>query len=815
MRDPIPRGNYSVPNVFALNPSQNEAVARALKYKCSVIQGPPGTGKTETAAAIIYHILRKCRSQNSLIQMSNFNQSLRNREETIARERGEYSTNINDKQIIKNQLEHQLILAIIEAGKKRINLLRSKPKPKGNNRWRGKFIQEELNNATENVKKAECILKLISSGAEYDVNFIRDMINHQFCNFEKDYSQEIPYYLRILQEIAEPFTSSVPDVSELARRLYEYLPTDRILVTTFSNTAIKVLKQRLISKGIDSIQIYAKIQEETDENINDEDSLHYKLRNNEEYKNVEKDIKEFEEALNRERKKSREYYEGKISIEDLLRILDYFNSQWREVRERNQRTQDIDYALGRLEIYSKVFEYLRQVLQGNVLLIDNINHSIEMLCGSLVFFRQQEEIVRQQETQIRTIEKSIEDLIIALNSYLDLLKSPEAIQQQASLEQTVKELQEQLNILKIHKQEFKNKLEKDIISQYSVVCCTCLSSYGPRLNHLEFKHILIDEATQALEPVSALCLLKRPVHLVLLGDPRQLGCLVKYTPNTELGLAVPMIERLMDSEIPCHLLSQQYRMHPEIAAFSNRMFYSGQIQNTVTEDERSFDRIITSHPTRPNNFSFPDPINDKHTFFINVDSQEEHGGSGTSYLNRNEAEALSGLVSLFYESYVDASQIGIITFYESQRGYILNYLAQYFDPENYTFFDSAGDDGFLDRLKPNIMSVDSCQGKEFDFVILSCVRSSDSLGIGFLNNPQRMNVAMTRARFGLIVVGNANSLLKTELGEYLIKFYGNKNLIFQGDINPSTGSIILTRIHLNLTPFFDEYVIPTIIRYRN
>ena len=531
--------------------------------------------------------------------------------------------------------------------------------------------------------------------------------------------------------------------------------------------------------------------------------MHYKIRN----------IKEFEEALNREINISRPYYEGQRSIEDLLEILNYFNSQWRERMERNKRTEDIDYALGKLENYSKVFEYLRQVIQGNVLLIDNINHSIEMLCGSLVIFRQQQEIVREQETQIRTIEKSIEDLIIALNSYLDLLKSPETIQKQAELEQTVKELQEQLKNLKNKKQEFKNKIEKDIISQYRVICCTCLSSYGPRLNGLEFKHILIDEATQALEPVSALCLLKKPVHLVLLGDPRQLGCLVKYTPNTELGLAVPMIERLMDSEIPRHMLSQQYRMHPEIAEFSNRMFYSSQIQNTVTEDERSFYRIRTSHPTRPNSFNFPDPIKDKHTFFINVDSQEEHGGSGTSYLNRHEVEALSALVNLFYESYVDASQIGIITFYESQRGYILNYLAQYFDPKNYT--DNADDGGFLDRLKPNIMSVDSCQGKEFDFVILSCVRSSDTLGIGFLNNPQRMNVAMTRARFGLIVVGNANSLLKTELGEHLIKFYGNKNLIFQGDINPSTGSIRLRRINLNLTPMFGEYVIPTIIRYRD
>ena len=380
------------------------------------------------------------------------------------------------------------------------------------------------------------------------------------------------------------------------------------------------------------------------------------------------------------------------------------------------------------------------------------------------------------------------------------------------IDDKLKKLEDHLRIFKNKKRE-ENTLEKKLISQYKVICCTCVSSNGPRLINLEFKHILIDEATQALEPVSALCLLKNPVHLVILGDPRQLGCLVKYSPNTDLGLGVPMIERLMDSQIPRYLLRQQYRMHPDIAEFSNRMFYDNRIKNSVTAAERDFNKIITTHPKHPNAFNFPGALYDKHTFFLNVSSQEEYGGSGKSFLNRNEVETISSLIDFFYDSYVDASQIGIITFYDAQRGYITNYLAEYFDPKNYIY--SVDDGGFMNRLKTNIMSVDSCQGKEFDFVILSCVRNSQSLGIGFLDNPQRMNVAMTRARFGLIVVGNARSLLKTELGERLIHFYSNRGLIFAGNNRPFSNERTPRRMNLDPETIFNDYVVPTKIRYRN
>ena len=854
MKDPDPGQNYNVLNLFTLNPSQTEAVARALKYKCSVIQGPPGTGKTETAAAIIYHILHKCSSENSVRQDFDIDNSRRNNEEAITRERNEYNNNIAQRTALKKALERTLISAIIDVGNKRIDALTGHPKSKGRTRLRSRDEQEELNNVREKVTKAEDRLRLLNAGEEYDDNFIRDMINHDFCNFEKENGLLISEYLAIIQELIEPIASSIPEIRDLTSSLFDYRPEDRILVCTFSNTAIKVLKQRLISKGIKSLQIYGKMQEETDENINDPDSLHYILRNSEEYKRAEENIKRFEQSQDKYSKKLRAYDQARRAIDDLWDFLEKFKFQWRERMTRQVRIESIEYILRELKNYMKNFGYQRQMLQGQERAIDNIDNSMQRLITALNLLRKLPGTAIQQATELRKIEDSINYLLNKLDAYFNDLRTRETMDEIEDIKEKFEKLEDHLKILKNSMEQKKSEIEKQIISKYRVICCTCVSSNGPRLNNLEFKHIVIDEATQALEPVTALCLLKNPVHLVIIGDPRQLGCLVKYPPNTDLGLAVPMIERLMDSQIPRYLLKQQYRMHPDIAEFSNGMFYDNRIQNSVTAAERDFNKITTTHPTHPNTFNFPGALRDKHTFFLDVTSQEEYGGNGKSFLNRKEVETIADSIKHFYGSYVDPSQIGIITFYDAQRGYINNYLAEYFDPKNYIYYDSVDDGEFLDRLKPNIMSVDSCQGKEFDFVILSCVRNSQSLGIGFLDNPQRMNVAMTRARFGLIIIGNVRSLLKTDLGKHLIHFYWNKGLIFDGNDRPFTKGPPPAfpphpsdpsdpsdpshpshpshpsdppppspppppphprKMNLNLEPIFNDYVVPTQIRYRD
>ena len=325
---------------------------------------------------------------------------------------------------------------------------------------------------------------------------------------------------------------------------------------------------------------------------------------------------------------------------------------------------------------------------------------------------------------------------------------------------------------------FRSEEERKILSEYPIICATLVTSLYYVLNRFKFNHIIIDEAAQALEPESALCLLKHPSHIVLIGDTKQLGCFLKSRSSGSLGLGVPMIERLLDIGVPNCILNTQYRMHPHISQFPNCEFYDSYLIDGITCDDREYP-----------NFSFPSPIEKSATFFYDVASIEEIGGNGLTSINRYETEAIIEILDYFYESYINGAQIGIITFYDGQRGYLRNYLEEYYKSTNYVD-DKNIDNSFINEIE--IMSVDSCQGREFDFVLLSCVKASENFGIGFLSEYRRVNVALTRAKYGLIIIGNSRALLKNTLWGDLVSFYNHYELIFTGKFNA------LKSVHLNL-----------------
>jgi len=119
------------------------------------------------------------------------------------------------------------------------------------------------------------------------------------------------------------------------------------------------------------------------------------------------------------------------------------------------------------------------------------------------------------------------------------------------------------------------------------------------------------------------------------------------------------------------------------------------------------------------------------------------------FLNtRTEASNVEKIVTKFFKSGVVPAQIGVVTPYEGQRSYIVNYM-QY--------------NGSLKKdlyKEIEVASVDAFQGREKDYIILSCVRSNEHQGIGFLNDPRRMNVALTRAKYGVVILGNPKVLSK-------------------------------------------------------
>lgn len=115
---------------------------------------------------------------------------------------------------------------------------------------------------------------------------------------------------------------------------------------------------------------------------------------------------------------------------------------------------------------------------------------------------------------------------------------------------------------------------------------------------------------------------------------------------------------------------------------------------------------------------------------------------------RTEASNVEKIVTKFFKSGVVPAQIGVITPYEGQRSYLVNYMQLH---------GSLKKDLYKDV---EVASVDAFQGREKDYIILSCVRSNEHQGIGFLNDPRRLNVALTRAKYGMVILGNPKVLSK-------------------------------------------------------
>lgn len=158
-------------------------------------------------------------------------------------------------------------------------------------------------------------------------------------------------------------------------------------------------------------------------------------------------------------------------------------------------------------------------------------------------------------------------------------------------------------------------------------------------------------------------------------------------------------------------------------------------------------------------------------FFYHCTGQEEISGSGTSFLNRTEATNVEKIVTYLLRVGVTPPHIGIITPYEGQRAHLVSYMQR------------AGPLRTQLYKEIEVASVDSFQGREKDYIILSCVRSNERQGIGFLNDPRRLNVALTRSRCGLIIVGNARVLSKQPLWNNLLVHFKSHGVLVEGPLN--------------------------------
>jgi senataxin len=207
-----------------------------------------------------------------------------------------------------------------------------------------------------------------------------------------------------------------------------------------------------------------------------------------------------------------------------------------------------------------------------------------------------------------------------------------------------------------------------------------------------------------------------------------------------------------------HLLDTQYRMHPHISAFPSRTFYDGLLkdgQGMAGLRKQPWHRSALLSPYQ----------------FYDVQGQQSTAPRGRSFINNAEIEVAMALYHRLVTDFRDydfSGRVGIITPYKAQ----LNALKDKFSGR----YGST----ILDDVEFN--TTDAFQGRESEVIIFSCVRASDSGGIGFLQDIRRMNVGLTRAKSSLWVLGNSGSLVKGKYWKMLVEDAKARDCYISGDV---------------------------------
>ncbi|KAJ5511802.1 hypothetical protein N7453_003905 [Penicillium expansum] len=404
---------------------------------------------------------------------------------------------------------------------------------------------------------------------------------------------------------------------------------------------------------------------------------------------------------------------------------------------------------GKTVTSATIIYHLAKINGGQVLVCAPSNVAVDQLC---------ERIHRTGLKTVRVTAKSREDV----ESAVGFLSLHEQVRMNDSNIELVKLNQLKAELGELSSQDEKRlkqltrSAEREILTNADVICCTCVGAGDPRLSKGKFRTVLIDESTQSAEP-----------EFVLVGDHQQLGPVIMNKKAAKAGLNQSLFERLVILGCSPIRLNVQYRMHPCLSEFPSNMFYEGSLQNGITIADRVRRDV-----------DFPWPIIDDPMMFWSNLGNEEISASGTSYLNRTEATNVEKIVTRFFKAGVQPRDIGIITPYEGQRSYIVSSMQATgtFKKEHYKEIEVA--------------SVDAFQGREKDYIILSCVRSNDHQGIGFLSDPRRLNVALTRARFGLVILGNPKVLSKHPLWNCLLQHFKERHCLVEGPLSNLQESLI-------------------------
>ncbi|KAG8935227.1 hypothetical protein FRC01_005483 [Tulasnella sp. 417] len=329
----------------------------------------------------------------------------------------------------------------------------------------------------------------------------------------------------------------------------------------------------------------------------------------------------------------------------------------------------------------------------------------------------------------------------------------------------------------------------EITHSADVICTTCISSASLTLHVIDFPVVFMDEASMCMEPASLIPLMKGCQHLALIGDHQQLPPIITSPEALEGGLGTSLFERLINGKsqsivqgadkpppdsasrskaVPTVMLDQQYRMHPDIAAFPAKEFYDGMLRDGVVDSKGQVHkrlsppaskhlRAVASEKPRTENGDVPSMV------FIHHSGAENKRDK--SRVNETEANIVCDLIEdlLAQNPTLRGESIGVIAPYAAQIT-LLGRLLQVDSTPHQRFVESLGEFRAAETGSIEVKTVDGFEGREKDVIIFSTVRSNTTGYIGFLADRRRLNVGLTRAKRALFVVGNAKTLRTGRVG---------------------------------------------------
>ena len=346
---------------------------------------------------------------------------------------------------------------------------------------------------------------------------------------------------------------------------------------------------------------------------------------------------------------------------------------------------------------------------------------------------------------------------------------------------------QKMDRLKSRAAEIELRINAELFGEARVIACTLVGSAHHLLEGMKFGTLFIDEAAQALEAACWIPM-RRASRVILAGDHCQLPPTVKSIAALRAGLGKTLMERIAENKPEVvTLLKIQYRMNDEIMRFSSDWFYGGKVESapqikyrSVLDYDHPITWIDTSNEENQITIEGEDAPEDSASTSSSVSAANQNSDLnfkeqfvGESFGRINKAEAELTLLTLA-EYFTKISKqrvleeridVGIISPYRAQVQYLKKLI------KKYEFFKPY-------RRLISVNTVDGFQGQERDVILISLVRSNDEGQIGFLKDLRRMNVAMTRARMKLIILGNKDTMTKhpfyKKLWEYVEAINNNE-----------------------------------------